>query len=199
MKGIYILCAAAGAGIGSAVTYFIMRKKLKAKNQEVIDIRTDYRNQLKEIQNSRKALDDMNQKKHEMMVELENKVNEEKLAPRISEEVITDYNAITKTKPVKKNNNPIKFISDAEAQKYSKDYELVGLTLYEDNVLIDDETENIVAEYEYWIGPDGIDNIRKSYVEGENIYILNETRKAIYDINVIDERFGDVYEPVEIE
>jgi hypothetical protein len=99
--------------------------------------------------------------------------------------------------------NPIKFITDNEAQKIldeSNEYELVGLSLYEDDVIIDDETENILEDYGFWIGDDAIENIRKSYTgEERSIYILNETRKAIYDITVIEERFGDYREPVEIE
>jgi hypothetical protein len=199
-KGIYIIFTAVGAGIGSAVTYFVMNNKLKKRDQEIVDIRSDYRNQLKEIQNSRKAVDEMNQKKAEMMEKLEEKVNEEKIRPK-NEADYVDYNSVSKKKTIKSTTNPIKFITDNEAQKMleeGKEYELVGLSLYDDDVIIDDETENIVEDFGFWIGDDAIDNIRKSYT-GDSIYILNENRKAIYDITVIEERFGDYREPVEIE
>lgn len=200
-KSICIIFAAVGAGIGSAVTYFVMNNKLKKRDQEIVDIRSDYRNQLKEIQNSRKAVDEMNQKKADMMKQLEDKVNEEKLQPKKETTDYVDYNSISKKKTTKSTTNPIKFITDNEAQKMleeGKEYELVGLSLYDDDVIIDDETENIVEDFGFWIGDDAIDNIRKSYT-GDSIYILNENRKAIYDITVIEERFGDYREPVEIE
>lgn len=202
-KGICVIFAAVGAGIGSAVTYFIMNKKLKDKDREVVDIRTNYREKLKEIQESRKAVEDMCQKKDEIMNELEKKVNDKKLEPKQPENYI-DYSSISKKKTVKTSTpNPIKFITDNEAQKIldeSNEYSLVGLSLYEDNVIIDDETENILEDYGFWIGDDAIDNIRKSYTgEERSIYILNETRKEIYDVSVIEERFGDYREPVEIE
>ena len=200
-KGIYIIFTAVGAGIGSAVTYFIMNKKLKDKDQEVVDIRANYREKLKEMQESRKAVEDMCQKKDEIMNELEKKVNDKKLESKQPENY-TDYSSISKKKTVKASTpNPIKFITDNEAQKIldeSNEYELVGLSLYDDDVIIDDETENILEDYGFWIGDDAIDNIRKSYT-GDSIYILNENRKAIYDITVIEERFGDYREPVEIE
>jgi hypothetical protein len=202
-KGICVIFATVGAGIGSAVTYFIMNKKLKDKDQEVVDIRANYREKLKEMQESRKAVEDMSQKKDEIMNELEKKVNDKKLEPKQPENY-TDYSSISKKKTVKTSTpNPIKFITDNEAQKIldeSNEYELVGLSLYEDNVIIDDETDNILEDYGFWIGDDAIDNIRKSYTgEERSIYILNETSKAIYDITVIEERFGDYREPVEIE
>lgn len=199
-KGICIIFAAVGAGIGSAVTYVVMNNKLKKRDQEIVDIRTSYRNQLKEIQNSRKAVEDMNQKKAEMMEKLEEKVNEEKLQPKTTTDFV-DYNSISKKKAVKTSSNPIKFITDNEAQKIldeSNEYTLVGLSLYDDDVIIDDGTENIVEDYGFWIGDDAIDSIRKSYT-GENIYILNENRKEVFDISVVDGKFGDYREPIEIE
>ena len=191
MKAINFLFAAAGAGIGSAVTYFVLKKKLDEKDKEIIDIRSSFRSRVKEIENERATIDSAAKKKAEMIADLEKKT-EDKLPDQY-----VDYSSITKKAPVK-SDNPIRFIAESEAQKYSKDFELIGLSLYSDNVLIDDETDNIIEEYEYWIGKDGIDTIR-NMDKGEPIYILNEYRKTVYDVTVLDERFGDDYEPVTIE
>ena len=65
--------------------------------------------------------------------------------------------------------------------------------------MIDDETENIIASSEipYWIGDGNLSEIRSKYGE-ESVYILNTERSAIYDITVLDERFGVDDEPVTI-
>lgn len=201
MRGIDILIAAAGAGIGAAVTYFVMKKKLNDKAKEIEDIRDMYNERVRNIEKSRAAIDAMNEKKAEIMQDIEKKVEEQKLAN--DGEEFFDYSSISRKKAkenAKVDEPPIRFISESEAQQFSKDYELIGLTLYEDDVLTDDETENIIAasEFPYWIGENGIENIRNTFGNNEGVYILNEDRKAIYDITVLDERFGDDYEPVTI-
>ena len=201
MKGLHVIVAIASAGIGAAVTYFVTKKYYEDKfSTEVEEIRQMYNERVDDILKSRAAVDEMNKKKAEMMQELEKKVEQQQLENPEGEMI--DYAGITKKKKKKeeKPNDPIKFITEAEAQQYSKEYELVGLTLYEDNVLTDDETENIIAseEMKYWIGENGIEGIRNTFGNNEGVYILNEDRKAIYDITVMDERFGDDYEPVTI-
>jgi myosin heavy subunit len=176
-----------------------MKKKIEKKSEEVNDIREMYNERIRNIEKARTEIDTMNEKKEEIAKEVEKKAEED---PISNSENFVDYSAISKKgKKSKKGNSPIKIISESEAQQYSKDYELIGLSLYEDDVLIDDETENIISpsEMTYWIGENGIENIRNSFESNGGTYILNETRKAIYDITLLDERFGDDYEPVTIE
>ena len=195
MKAIDILAFVGGIAIGAVSSYVVVKKQYEQKmNDQIDELRTMYDERVEKIEASRKALDEMNAKKQEMMHELEEKVKQDEETPVGP----TDYNSISKPKKqaAKAGNVPIKIITESEAQHYSKDYEIVGLTLYSDDVLIDDETENIIEDYADWIGMNGIDDIRKS--DGESIYILNEEREAIYDITVIDERFGDDDELVQI-
>lgn len=195
MKGINFIFFAVGATFGAVASYIVSKNKFESEmDQQIEELRLMYDERVAKIESSRKALDEMNEKKAEMMRDLEKKVEEEQQA-----NVATDYNSISKPKKkVAKPGESIKFITDVEAQHYTADdYELIGLSLYEDDILIDDETENIIQDYEDWIGVNGIDDIRKS-ADGDGVYILNEERKAIYDITVIDERFGDDDELVQI-
>ena len=194
MKGINILFFIGGAAVGAVASYIFTKNNCSRDVDAQIDeIRNMYEERVKNIENSRRELDKMNEKKAEMMRDLEEKVKKEEE----SVEMNTDYNSISKSKP-KQDAKTIKIVTDAEAQNYTKNsFELIGLTLYSDDVLTDDETENIIEDYADWIGINGIEDIRESDT-GEGVYILNEERKAVYDITVIDERFGDDDDPITI-
>jgi len=194
MKGINILFFIGGAAVGAVASYIFTKDKCaKDVDAQIDEIRKMYEERVKNIENSRRELDKMNEKKAEMMRDLEEKVKKEEE----SIEMNTDYNSISKSKP-KQDAKTIKIVTDAEAQNYTKNgLELIGLTLYSDDVLTDDETENIIEDYADWIGINGIEDIRESDT-GEGVYILNEERKAVYDITVIDERFGDDDDPITI-
>lgn len=193
MKGMSIIFGLAGAAIGAAVSYFVTKSTCEKKyEQQFNDIRDMYEERIEKVKADKVEIHAVEDAKAAIMQNLEEKVNAEKLQNQNSEYV--DYtSAFKKSEPAVDDEDirEIKFITESEAQKYSKDYELVGLTLYDDDVLIDDETENIIASSEipYWIGDGNLSEIRNKYGE-ESVYILNTERSAIYDITVLDERFG---------
>lgn len=204
MKGAGIIFALAGAAVGAAASYFVTKKVCdKQKDQELDDIRNMYEDRIKKIVQSKDAMKEMEALKDEMMKEMEKQDKEKKDSEKLASQDAnhTDYTQYfdkSKAQVKEAESESIRFITEAEAQKYSKDYELIGLTLYGDDVLIDDETENIIEDFEPWIGKNGIANIRDE--RGESIYILNPSRKAVYDVTVMEERFGDEdYEPVRID
>ena len=193
MKGMSIIFGLAGAAIGAAVSYFVTKSTCEKKyEQQFNDIRDMYEERIEKVKADKVEIHAVEDAKAAIMQNLEEKVNAEKLQNQNSEYI--DYtSAFKKSEPAVDDEDirGIKFITESEAQKYSKDYELVGLTLYDDDVLIDDETENIIANSEipYWIGDGNLSEIRNKYGE-ESVYILNTERSAIYDITVLDERFG---------
>lgn len=197
MKGASALIFIAGAAVGAVVSYFVTKKaEEKRYEQDLTDIRNMYDERVKKIEQSRENLDEMNKKKAEIMQDIEKKVEQEKL--KNPEGEFTDYSSISRYNKKKPEiTEPIKLITEAEVQQYAKDYELIGMSLYDDDVLIDDETENIFKEYDHLIGDQDFDELRRNSVDG-GVYILNAERKAIYDITIMDERFGDDYEPIEI-
>lgn len=191
-----VLIFVVGVAAGAAASYFITKDKLNKEYEESLDnIRKTYDERVEKIHNSAEAIKLLHEKKEAIMQEIEKQVEEQKLDSEKTEYV--DYSAVSAIKKEKKKaetKDPIHIITEQEAQsKANSGFEIVGLTLYEDDVLVDDDTENIIEDYEPWIGVGGLNNIRNN--ESEAIYILNEERKAIYDITVIDERFGDGYDP----
>lgn len=192
-----VLIFVVGVAAGAAASYYFTKEKLNKEYEESLNaIRQSYDERVEKIHNSAEAIKLLHEKKDAIMQEIEKQVEEQKLESE-KPVVETDYSSISAVKKEKKKaetKEPIHIITEQEAQsKATSGYEIVGLTLYEDDVLVDDETENIIEEYEYWIGAGGLSTIRNN--DSEAIYILNENRKAIYDITVIDERFGDDYDP----
>lgn len=191
-----VLIFLAGAAVGAVASYFVTKEKLNKDHEEETEaLRQMYNDRVDKIQHASDAIKNLHEKKAAIMQDLEAKVAKEEEDKSAGE---VDYSAIsTKKKPKEeKALEPIRMITDHEAQKYSKDYELIGLSLYEDNILIDDETENIIEDFVPWVGVSSLSELRTG--GDESIYILNEERKAIYDITVVDERFGDADEPFTI-
>ena len=193
-----VLIFVVGVAAGAAASYFITKDKLNKEYEESLNlIRASYDERVEKIHNSAEAIKLPHEKKDAIMQEIEKQVEEQKLDSEKKTVTETDYSSISAIKKEKKKSetkDPIHIITEQEAQsKANSGFEIVGLTLYEDDVLVDDDTENIIEDYEPWIGVGGLNNIRNN--ESEAIYILNEDRKAIYDITVIDERFGDGYDP----
>ena len=195
MKNVLIFIA--GAAVGAVASFFITKEKLNKDHEEETEaLRQMYNERVDKIQNASDAIKTLHEKKAAIMQDIEAQVKKEEEEKSAGE---TDYSAISNNKKKHKEEKklePIRVISEREAQKYSKEFELLGLSLYEDNVLIDDETENIIEDFEPWVGVSSLSDLRA--VGDESIYILNEERKAIYDITVVDERFGDADEPFTI-
>lgn len=192
----------AGAAAGAVASFFVTKKKLNSEHEEEINsLREMYDERVDKIQHSADAIKALKEKKDAIMHDMEQKAKEAEkvMSPAPAPTTTIDYSAISaRKKPeAEKVEDPIRIVTEQEAQKYSKDYELIGLSLYEDNVLIDDETENIIEDFGPWVGVSSLSELRNS--GDESVYILNEGRKAIYDITVLDERFGDVDEPFTIE
>lgn len=202
MKGTAFIFGVAGVAIGAIASHFITKSICqKQREQEFNDIRNGYEERIAKIQSERIDVEALNERKEELMHQLEEKVEAEKFEDQRAG--YTDYTASFKKTVVEQEENVasgIKFITEAEAQKYLKDNALVGFTLYSDDVLISDESEEEVpsAEIPYMFGDDGIAGIRANHRDDSEIYILNSERGEIYDIAVMDERFGDDYEPVKI-
>ena len=190
----------AGAAVGAVASYFITKGKLNKDHEtEIMDIREMYDERVEKIQHASDAIKTLHEKKAEIMHEMEEKAKENGELHENYDTEQVDYTSFSAKKNVtkKENLNPIRVITEQEAEKFSKEYELIGLSLYDDDVLIDDESENIIEDYEPWVGVKSLSTLRTN--GDESIYILNEEREAIYDITVVDERFGDVDELVTIE
>lgn len=192
-----------GVVSGAATAYFCVKKKCEQDTQAMLDdLEATYHERLERIEKQHGQIEEMNRKKVEMMNEIEKIDAEAKSEDAKNPEGYTDYSAIYK--PDKKSEepkSPIRVITEAEEENYVNDkgFSMVGLSVYKDGVVIDDETEEIVKDYESLLGNGCIDMIFSDYHDGEQFCILNEKENTVYDITVSEERFGDDYEPGENE
>ena len=202
MKNVLIFLA--GVAAGAAASYFVTKKKCSAEADAILDdIQQTYNERLEKINKQHAQIEEMSRKKDEMMKEIEKQDAEAKTEdnPDNSTEY-TDYSAIYK--PAKKEDDsksPIRVITEAEEENYVNDkgFDMRGLSVYKDGVVIDDETEEIVKDYESLLGNGCVGMIFRDYHDGETLCILNEDKNTVYDITVSEERFGDDDEPGEIE
>lgn len=196
MKGTAFIFGLAGAVIGAVASHFITKSICqKQHDQEFNDIRAGYEERIAKIQSERIDVEAVNERKAELMHELEEKVEAEKLENQ--NDGYVDYTASFKktvTEQEKRLEEGTKFITEAEAQKYLKDNVLVGFTLYSDDVLTSDETYDEVSsdEIPFMFGDEGIAGIRANAKDDSEVYILNSERGEIYDITVLEERYNGV-------
>ena len=202
MKNVLIFLA--GVAAGAAASYFVTKKKCSAEADAILDdIQQTYNERLEKINKQHAQIEEMSRKKDEMMKEIEKQDAEAKTEddPHNSTEY-TDYSAIYK--PAKKEDDsksPIRVITEAEEENYVNDkgYDMRGLSVYKDGVVIDDENEEVVKDYESLLGNGCVDMIFSEYHDGETLCILTEDKNTVFDITVSEERFGGDDEPGEIE
>ena len=198
MKGTAFIFGVAGAAIGAIASHFITKNICqKQREQEFNDIRNGYEERIAKIQSERIDVEALNERKEELMHELEEKVEAEKLEDQ--REGYTDYTASFKKTVVEQETalkEGIKYITQAEAQKYLQDGDavLVGCSLYSDDVIISDESYDEIPNEEipFMFGDSGISGIRSNQKGDEEVYILNSERGEIYDVTVLEERYGAI-------
>ena len=128
MKGMSIIFGLAGAAIGATVSYFVTKNTCaKRYEQQFNDIRDMYEERIEKVKADKVEIHAVEDAKAAIMQNLEEKVNAEKLQSQNSEYV--DYTSTFKkseTAVNKEDVHGIKFITESEAQKYSKDYEMMS-------------------------------------------------------------------------
>lgn len=204
MKNFLIFVA--GAAVGAVASYFVVKNKLNNEHQAEIDeLREMYDERISKIQNISEVFKKQYAKKEEILNDLEEKAKaenvnvvkkEEKKVVVKDNDHFVDYSGISTAKLKQESpKDPVRIITENEASSYtSKGYDLVGMSLYTDDVLIDDETEKIIEDCESWVGAASLSDIRENGDSERSVYILNEDRKMIVDITVVNERFGDDYD-----
>ena len=203
------LIFAVGATVGAVASYFITKNKISKQNEaEIAELRSMYDERMDKIQKKADMADIFRaqyNKKDEILKDLEEKVaktekREDKVVVKDNDHFV-DYSAISSKKSEEKPLDRVRIITDSEANAYTKNkgYDLIGFSLYSDDVLIDDGTDNIIEDYEPWVGATSLSDIRENGDSEGGIYILNEDRMAVIDITVMNERFGDGDESGESE
>lgn len=180
-----ILLFLAGAGIGSGVTFLIMKDKneraLQQERQNMLDEIEEFkREELKEStdEDVTKYCDDdvivTKEKAKDMKEKLSNLVEDIKESKETVDELINKYETTE---------GPYIISSD---EFDTKGYELRYWYLYNDGVIVDENNDEITTdEISYSIG-----DCLNGYINGEDVvYIRNDFDETDYEIKRIDEDY----------
>lgn len=170
-----VVIFAAGAIIGSAVTYFILNKKYKKISDE-------------EIQSVR----DVYKKKEEALKDMASE-QAEKMAQEIVANAIPEEDDISDEKEVDdemKDNRPYVIDPDDFGEE---GYHTVSLDYYADGVLAYMDSGAVIKpeEVDEIVGRDSL--TRFGEYERDTVYVRNDKRKTDYEILANVDKYSDIY------
>lgn len=170
-----VVIFAAGAVIGSAVTYFILNKKYKKISDE-------------EIQSVR----DVYKKKEEALKDMASE-QAEKMAQEIVANAIPEEDDISDAKEVvdeMKDNRPYVIDPDDFGEE---GYHTVSLDYYADGVLAYMDSGAVIKpeEVDEIVGRDSL--TRFGEYERDTVYVRNDKRKTDYEILANVDKYSDIY------
>lgn len=170
-----VVIFAAGAAIGSAVTYFILNKKYKKISDE-------------EIQSVR----DVYKKKEEALKDMASE-QAEKMAQEIVANAIPEEDDISDAKEVvdeMKDNRPYVIDPDDFGEE---GYHTVSLDYYADGVLAYMDSGAVIKpeEVDEIVGRDSL--TRFGEYERDTVYVRNDKRKTDYEILANVDKYSDIY------
>lgn len=188
----YAISFIVGAVVGATVSYFITSKCERKKADEQIAAVTSKMKELKDEDGINIVPGFVNRKK-ENDIPVEAVANNEPTSPIVKVTEI-DYNAISNAKkPVKKKENFKEEIIQVDEHKYydcvnNKNYGESIFTFYQgDGVLVDEETGRRVFDPEKYVGPHGVDAMRK--VSVEEVYYADEKDEIINCITISEDSY----------
>lgn len=177
MKGILsnIIIFAVGAGIGSAVTYKLVKAKYDKLIQDEID---SVKEQLTKVYSSEEEPNEENDPE-EVIPESEKSLDIKKYASMLQENSYTNYSDKKKGAEVNDVEKPYVISPDEFGEIYG--YETNYLTYYSDGVLTDDQDE-IVDDVEGIVGLDSL----KCFGDYEEdlVHVRNDRLKCDYEISL---------------
>lgn len=186
---------AAGAAIGSVVTWKLLKTKYEQIAQEEIDSVKERFSTPKSDEAPDTDSDEPIETTHELGMSRKPDIRE--YAAKLQEEgYSTDYASVTTT-------NSKKEVADVERpytispDEYGEldDYELISLTYYADNVLADDLDE-LVEDVDEVVGLASLETFGE--YEKDSVFVRNDKRKCDYEILRDARKYTDVV-PLETE
>lgn len=184
-----VLIFAAGAALGSAVTWKIVKTKYEQiANEEIESVKEVFgRGHRAET----KPVDDAIDISEEEIEEYK-PTNEDlaKLKETITTNGYKDYT--TKNKAVNEEDDDMGgpyVISPDEFDEHD-DYNVVSLTYYADKVLTD-EQDNIIDDIEGTVGRDSLTHFGQ--YEDDSVFVRNDAQKTDYEILLDTRKYNDLY------
>lgn len=186
-----VVIFAAGAGIGSVVTWRLVKEYYtKLANEEIADVKAWYARKYGEKSESKKMKtvgDAINQGIKDGMKKPVTETDIRNLTAELQNMGYTNYSDMSGdgTKPVEKNEE--KKVDDVERpyvispDEYDDydDYQAIELTLYADGVLVDDMNEPI-EDVDDIVGLDNLNTFGQH--EDDAVHVRNDRRKCDYEI-----------------
>lgn len=188
----YAISFIVGAVVGATVSYFITSRCERKKADEQIAAVTSKMKELKD-EDGINIVPSFVKKENDIPVEVEAVANNEPTSPIVKVTEI-DYNAISNAKkPVNKKENLREEILQVDEHKYydyvnNKNYGESIFTFYQgDGVLVDEETGRRVFDPEKYVGPHGVDAMRK--VSVEEVYYADEKDEIVNCITISEDSY----------
>lgn len=188
----YAISFIVGAVVGATVSYFITSRCERKKADEQIAAVTSKMKELKD-EDGINIVNGFVKKENDIPEETVAVANNEPTSPIVKVTEI-DYNAISNAKkPVKKKENLMEEILQVDEHKYydyvnNKNYGESIFTFYQgDGVLVDEETGRRVFDPEKYVGPHGVDAMRK--VSVEEVYYADEKDEIVNCITISEDSY----------
>lgn len=191
---------AAGAAVGSVVTWKILKTKYERLAQEEID-------SVKEVYEKRyEALCGCTcePERAETSVDEDTVEGEpDREEPVEVDEVIADYEDIlvdngyaTETTPTKKEATDTKkpYVIAPEDFGENDDYEITSLTYYADGILTDD-ADDPIDDIDLFVGKESLTHFGE--YEDDSVYVRNDKFKCDYEILLDSRNYSDLYQRTE--
>lgn len=199
---LYLFTFAVGASLGSAVTWHYTKKKYeKIAEEEIKSVKEVFSKKENDVNNRLSVANNLLKEKlkKEVIVEdiTEDIVQDEDIdsMPDISEpEEHEDYEAVLrkagyKNEPQKVTKNGPYVIPPEEFGE--TDYDIISLTYYADNILVDDSDEKILnSKVDELIGVDSLSHFGE--YDDDAVYVRNDTLKCDYEILRSEREYFDV-------
>ena len=182
-----IIVFAAGAVIGSAVTYKFVKNKYERITQEEIDsVKETYaRNNLGENvgKGSTEGCEGIKNEIREIKDIVDSEVN--RLKTILDENGYVDYS----TPKGKKVTSMNPYVISPDEFSENEDYETESLTYYSDGILADDR-DNII-DIDMIVGRESLNHFGE--YEDDSVFVRNEELKTDYEILLDTRRYSDIY------
>lgn len=182
----------AGVAIGSAATWYCVKKKYEQIAQEEID-------SVKEHFSSPKVAVKLDGKKiAEQVVDIKedgisdrNPSSIKEYAEKLRKNGYTNYStADTENKEKEYGDVEKPYVIDPEEFGMCDDYEEISLTYYADSILTDEDDE-LVDDVEDIIGVDSLNHFGE--YEEDSVFVRNDRLKCDYEILLDERKYSDVF------
>lgn len=176
-----VIIFAAGATIGSAVTWKLLKDKYAKIAQEEIDSVKEVFTVRKNSSNTIDELVESKEVKDETLRSFNDKIDYSNLVKEIG--------YISKDEEGGSDVNDKPYVIEPEEYGEMDGYETVSLTYYADGVLADDR-DNVVEDVEGMVGVESLDHFGE--YEDDSVFVRNDRLETDYEILLDLRNFDDV-------